>query len=449
MLETTTRRVVPRSPSRPGLDARERREVAGHEREHARRDDRREAGHERDGEARAHQSRRASRSSSSRSVSSSSPDGTGAGSGSRERLQRHTPKPRIAAPPRTPPSGSHHASRSNPLCGGAARMPAPKFATSSSSIWLGRPALRDPAADLRLDRAGGGRVRLVERRVAGRAHHLALEIRERGLRMGARRGRRPGERERGDRDGEDAERHEPSAVLSAARKRAARRRVGDRPGDVQDDLPVAPDDVRLRHRGDPVAARRHVARAVLHHREAQLVRGDEAAAVARDVVVVDADEDDAAAAVLQPRLLELRRLGLAGDAPGGPEVQHDGLPAQRREVDAAAAREPAQREPGRGGADLRRVLLVGQAPEQQHEQRRRRTRPRPPGRRSSASASRADRRLEVPPERVAEGLLVDRAEHARPDEPSLRVDRRRSRGGSRRRSGCPRRVRASPRGPGT
>src|SRR5262249_20506470 len=39
-----------------------------------------------------------------------------------------------------------------------------------------RPALRDPRADVRLDLLGGGRVRLVERRVAGRADGLGLHL---------------------------------------------------------------------------------------------------------------------------------------------------------------------------------------------------------------------------------------------------------------------------------
>src|SRR3954467_5025491 len=48
----------------PVLDARERRQVAGHERQHARRDDRREAGEECDRQPCFHQSRRARSSSS-------------------------------------------------------------------------------------------------------------------------------------------------------------------------------------------------------------------------------------------------------------------------------------------------------------------------------------------------------------------------------------------------
>src|SRR6266542_2624318 len=86
---------------------------------------------------------------------------------------------------------------------------------------VGRPALRDALADLRLDPLRRLRVRLVERRVAGRAHDLPLEIRERRARMDAG-GGGPGkcecaERERGDRDGREPDRHESSAASTPRR----------------------------------------------------------------------------------------------------------------------------------------------------------------------------------------------------------------------------------------
>src|SRR5579872_7284134 len=76
---------------------------------------------------------------------------------------------------------------------------------------LRAPALRDAAGDLRLDLLRGRRLRHVERRVAGRAHDLALEIRERRLRMRAGR-RRAGEHERRRGRREEAERHWSSAA---------------------------------------------------------------------------------------------------------------------------------------------------------------------------------------------------------------------------------------------
>ena len=95
---------------------------------------------------------------------------------------------------------------------------------------------------------------------------------------------------------------------------------------------------------------------------------DEAARVGREVVVVDAEEDDAAAAVARPVTLEHGRLALARLAPRRPEVQDDRTSAERRERQRAGAVEPVQRERRRQRADARRVLLVRELPDEQREQ---------------------------------------------------------------------------------
>ena len=65
---------------------------------------------------------------------------------------------------------------------------------------------------------------------------------------------------------------------------------------------------------------------------------------------VDAEDDDALAAIVAPEPLERRRLALARTAPGGPEVEHDGLAAQRGERERPLPVEPAEREGGRAAA---------------------------------------------------------------------------------------------------
>ena len=202
-------------PELARLDARERREVARDERQHARQDDRDEARGERDAEPSAHHSKRASTSSRRRSVSSSSPDpaGSSGSSGSLRRLQRQTPKARTSAPASTPAIGSHHARRSKPLCDGAARICLPVVGDERRLDLLRRPARGDLLRDEPLDLLRRLRVGHVERRVAGRAHHLALEVVQRGARMRAgRRGRREDERSRHHRE----------------RTAASRRRLRDR-----------------------------------------------------------------------------------------------------------------------------------------------------------------------------------------------------------------------------
>src|SRR3954470_2086666 len=97
---------------------------------------------------------------------------------------------------------------------------------------------------------------------------------------------------------------------------------------------------------------------------------DEAARVGSEVVVVDAEERDATAAVAPPVTLEHGRLALARFAPRRPEVQHDRPPPERGERQLPGAVEPAQRERRRHRTDLRRVLLVRELPDEKREQPR-------------------------------------------------------------------------------
>ena len=186
------------------------------------------------------------------------------------------------------------------------------------------------------------------------------------MRAQAAAGRREDERGREHR-GEPQ--HHAAAFASAFWNSAGEAGIGDRAGEVRDDPPLPVEDVRLRHLGDPVAAG-HVARAVLEHRERQRVRAHEATRVGGEVVVVDAEEDDAAAAVARPVTLEHGGLALARFAPRRPEVQHDRLSPVGGERDLARPVEPVQRERGRHRADARRVLLVDELPDEEREQAR-------------------------------------------------------------------------------
>ena len=356
-------------PELARLDARERREVARDERQHARQDDRDEARGERDAEPSAHHSKRASTSSRRRSSSSSSPDpaGSSGSSGSFRRLQRQTPKARTSAPASTPAIGSHHASRSKPLCGRSREDLLPVVGDERRLDLLRRPARGDLLRDEPLDLLRRLRVGHVERRVAGRAHHLALEVVQRGTRMRTgRRGRREDERSRHHR-GEPQ--HQSDRLRDRAPELAGEAWIRERAAEVRDDPSLPVENVRLRHLGDPVAAG-DVARAVREHRERQRVRAHEAPRVGVEVVVVDAEEDDAPAAVARPVTLEHGCLALARIAPRRPEVQHDRLPPVGGQRDLAGPLEPAQRERGRHRAHARGVLLVDDRPDEEREQAR-------------------------------------------------------------------------------
>lgn len=75
------------------------------------------------------------------------------------------------------------------------------------------------------------------------------------------------------------------------------------------------------------------------------------------------------------RLLEQRHLVAAGTAPGGPEVEHDDLPAQRLERQVSLPVQPLEREGGglRGAAALQLLrhlaVALGDLPDQEAQQR--------------------------------------------------------------------------------
>ena len=144
-LAATTRRPDPALAEPVDLDRRDRRQVAGHERQHARRHDRDEPGEERDRELLKHRSARAPRRRAARARASSAAGAT-AGSGRAPvarpvpgaDAERHGAEPRsrrAAAPTR---AGRSRASR------GVARMVGPNCATIASRI-CSSSAARDPA----------------------------------------------------------------------------------------------------------------------------------------------------------------------------------------------------------------------------------------------------------------------------------------------------------------
>ena len=149
-LASTTRRADAALAEPVDLDGRDRREVARHERQHARRDHRDEPGEERDRQLLKHRSARAPRRRAAR------PRGRArAGAGGRrrrarvrdqyQRAERRARRRRAAMPP----SGSTHASRSKPCVCGVERIVGPNSATIASRICCsvrhgGDPAARSP-----------------------------------------------------------------------------------------------------------------------------------------------------------------------------------------------------------------------------------------------------------------------------------------------------------------
>ena len=133
---------------------------------------------------------------------------------------------------------------------------------------------------------------------------------------------------------------------------------------VGDEPALRVDPPRLREPGQAVAAERG-AGPVVDDRVRHAVALDEPARVRGEVLRVDAEHHDVAVSVLLPDLLEHRRLLLARLAPGGPEVEDDGLPAQRRERDRVLlVAEHREVERGRRGrlAALDRLHEAGRLP---------------------------------------------------------------------------------------
>src|SRR5262249_28169044 len=97
---------------------------------------------------------------------------------------------------------------------------------------------------------------------------------------------------------------------------------------------------------------------------------DERAALRDRVPVVDADEHDALLAVLRVRLLQRGRLRLARHAVRLEEVDHDRLAAQRAQREPAVAAEAERGEARRRPADLRRMRLMRQLPDEQRQEPR-------------------------------------------------------------------------------
>ena len=286
------RRAALAEPSR--IDARDRREVAGDERQHARREEETNpAANEtasrvpitRSGASASSRRPRASGSSPSRRRPAAARRRRGRGSSARRRAR--------AAPRRRGCRRSAATTRAGRSpCAAARRGPGAEVRHELRLDLALRPALRDPLRDQRFDLLRHRRVRLVERRVARRAHDLALEVRERrARRAGGSRRRR--DRERRDERGDRAEDHELSAACTPCANCSA-----------NFDSVIGPEMWKPTSRpcrstkyvsgnaGDPVAVADH-SRAVLDGRVRDVVMLEEAARVAGHVVVVDAEEHDA------------------------------------------------------------------------------------------------------------------------------------------------------------
>ena len=161
-----------------------------------------EAGEERERElhdASALEAARALRRSAARASGSSGGDAAaGRRRARRARLHRHAAAPSTTAPPTTPTSGNSHASRSKPCVGGARDDRRAERAISLSSISERVSPGGDPPRDERLHAARDRRARLVERRVAGRADDLSLELALRRVPLARERGRGGERQQRGD-----------------------------------------------------------------------------------------------------------------------------------------------------------------------------------------------------------------------------------------------------------
>ena len=194
-----------------GLDARERGEVAGDERQHARRDHRREPREERNRETDAHQSNRASSSSSRCSVSSSS---GGPSSGGRARLHRQTPNATKQSAENDPSERQPPDEEIEALARRRRKDAGAEVLHELVLDLIPGGALVNSHLDVVLDAPRRRRVGLVEGRVAGRTHHLPFERRKRRLRVPARRGRGAGEDECRHQHRDDAHDHDASAACT-------------------------------------------------------------------------------------------------------------------------------------------------------------------------------------------------------------------------------------------
>ena len=153
---------------------------------------------------------------------------------------------------------------------------------------------------------------------------------------------------------------------------------------VRDDPAAAIDEERLRCAADaPAPEQAPVAVAADRIREPELA--DELARVPREVLVVDADDDEPSA-IPASRVLEQRRLVAARSAPGGPEIDDARLAVVTREAQLAVTVQARKREIGSSGrlalAHLRRDVggagLVRHLPDRGARAARRRARRRVP-----------------------------------------------------------------------
>ena len=338
------------------LDGRDRREIAGQQRQHARRDHRHEPREERDRQLLSHRSARAPRRPAAR------PRGrarAGAGARGSARVRDHTTRPegQRDGAASAPPSGMTHASRSKPLVLGVERIVGPNSATIASRICRSVWHARDPLLHLGLHLARDLGIGLVERRVARRADEQRLEPRP-GSRASCRRRREPRAQAQARplRRASRLER-EPDARFELLRRSRAR--------DVRRHHAAAPvDEEGLGDPGHaPVAERR--ADAVADVRVVDAVAAADTPRAARfSVEGVDADEDDALVLPGARGVGDAACLLLARDAVRLPEVDDDDLAAQRGEAQPAVARRaaagrasaPAPCGPGRPSARRRAPL---------------------------------------------------------------------------------------------
>ena len=374
-------------------DAGDRRQVAGHERQHAGRDERDEADPE-GGDDRGVDRVGA------RSQVVALHVGVERGresAGGRARVgprARAPPRQRVSGEARSPPSASRIAERRDhvdehvlevavAVVAGQGEHLSPNCATSASLIssFERQSAIRR-SMNSRSRWAWGASVASAERGAADRAHHLVLDVAERGLRAVGGERARGQQRERGG-----GERRAASAPHARSRSSGsdllAHELVVHRPAPHGGDAAAAVDHEGLREAEDAEVSRRSPV-AVAQHRVGELVLATKSRASS---VTSCTSTPSTVPPCLRDALvpaLEQRRLLAAGLAPGGPEVEHHHLPAVVGERLGAAARQPRQlerrrrlalaapeRAPRRRGR-ARSGEPVGEQREERHEHRRER-----------------------------------------------------------------------------